>query len=345
MNLGLHISRLLPEFETVIVPGLGAFIAGYKPAQINRENDEILPPSTEISFNPKIRNNDNLLVNYVALQDNITHLEALNKIEKEREDILYRLDKGEEVTLEKLGVLHLNESQEIQFEAFGYDNLLLESFGLGALSLKDEPEDGVQEESFSGPEETIVLPPEEKIEAAFQEQEFQPVEKTEPWYADESNNKDKKRSWLWLLLILIPLTAAGIYIFLNQEKEPSAEVDSVNVQQQQPVASQSEDAGIVESLPDSAVTDSVLSASEPAVTDILSGSKYYLIGGSFKDEENAEKYLQQLKNAGYEPFHLGKRGNYYLIGIGTYASETDALSAQDSFFEKNNGSGAWVYEE
>ncbi len=347
MNLGLYVSQLLPEHEMVIVPGFGAFVSVYQPARIDKESNQILPPSNEVSFNSKIRNNDNLLVGYVSEQEKIIPAEALKWIEKEREDILYRLDKGERVMIEGLGTVSLNESREIQFESFEHDNLLLESYGLGAVSLEDEPEDVVADEIILETEESAVIPSANQPEVKDAEPEFQPVEETEPWYV-EDNREEKKKSWLWLLLILVPLVGAGIYIYFSKEKDSPTVVNSANVQQQQPVESLPESAEFIENLPDSAVSDS----SGLAVTQIPeiqennnTEIKFYLVGGSFKEEENAEKYLQQLKDAGYEPFHLGKRGNYYLIGIGTYSSEEDALAAQDSFFEKNNGSGAWVYEQ
>ena len=73
--------------------------------------------------------------------------------------------------------------------------------------------------------------------------------------------------------------------------------------------------------------------------------KYYLVGGSFKAEKNAERYLQQLKKNGYQAFHLGKRGNFYIVGIGTYNTEEEASVAKRGFLTKNPGSGIWIYKE
>ena len=84
----------------------------------------------------KIRNNDGVLVGYIAESEGISHFDALKKIEKERENIIYQLDKGEKVTLENTGVLFFDKKHEIQFESFHDDNLLLDSFGLEATSLK-----------------------------------------------------------------------------------------------------------------------------------------------------------------------------------------------------------------
>ncbi|MFW6246427.1 MAG: hypothetical protein ACOC13_03130, partial [Tangfeifania sp.] len=110
MKLGKYIQLLLPEYETVIIPGLGAFMSTYKPAEIDKESGEINPPSKTVIFNQKIRNNDGLLVATIAEKEGISHFEALQKIETERENILYQLDKGEKVILEKIGELQYDDN-------------------------------------------------------------------------------------------------------------------------------------------------------------------------------------------------------------------------------------------
>jgi cell division protein FtsN len=59
-----------------------------------------------------------------------------------------------------------------------------------------------------------------------------------------------------------------------------------------------------------------------------------LVGGSFKEEENAEKYRIELKEKGFNPFLLGKRGNFYIVGIGTFKTEAEAVAARRDFTEK-----------
>nr|WP_282189157.1 SPOR domain-containing protein [Maribellus sp. YY47] len=83
-------------------------------------------------------------------------------------------------------------------------------------------------------------------------------------------------------------------------------------------------------------------AEKTALTDTTG---FFLVGGSFKEEENAETYLQQLKDDGYQPFHLGKYGTYYIVGIGRYNTEREALKARDEYTATNPNSGVWVLEK
>lgn len=342
MKTGLYISQLLPEHDTVIVPGFGAFLTSYKPAEIDEDGQNIKPPSKTISFTTQFKNNDGLLVGFIADKEKISHFEALQKIENEREDILYRLDKGEKVSVENVGILYYDESQTIQFEPHFDENLNLDSFGLGAASLSATQQKPTEENQK---EETGAVAASSGNSTTSEEPEFEPVEDTEPWYVETQDRK--KRNWLWLLLILIPLIGAGIYIFLFQNKNQK---DTIEIRTEAPAQdSQQIDATNASAPVDSSLRDSfVVNENEPLLTEdriefAPDSSKYYLVAGSFKEQENAKEYLQELKVEGYESFWLGKKGNFYMIGIDTYDSENEAFSAQLDFLEKNPDSGAWIY--
>lgn len=328
MTIKKYIQELLLENETVIIPGFGAFISNYKPAEINTETNEIKPPSKEISFNQQIRNNDGLLVDYVAICKNISHFDALKEIENERENIVYQLDKGEKVVFDKTGILFYNKNNKLQFDPFQNENLLLDSFGLETTSLTIPP---IEEE-----------PDEEVLEAIVLEKTENPVQNSEP-------KQKKKRNWVWLLLIFIPLIVAGIIIINNKTKtnseDPANIEESVKVNTEEQIntidTTQVISTQAVE--PDTTITEKTkvdtIKIADPTIP------KYILVGGSFKDEENAEVYLQQLKAEGYNPFHLGKRGNFYIIGIGIFNSEKEADIAKWEFLSKNPGSGVWIKKE
>ena len=373
MKLGKYIHILLQEHETVIVPGLGAFISSYKPAQLNEETEEITPPTKEIAFNRKIRNNDGLLVGIIASKEGITHGKALEKIENERENILYTLDKGETVTLENVGTLVHGSGGDIQFEPAPGDDLLLDAFGLETTSLtqpEEEPEEEEVIEGSSGEEEVEQEDREAESEETGIEQgetgEEGPGDVQEEAAISPSVNADKpeehsggrkKRGWLWLLLILIPFIGAAVYVFMFDGKQEF-------VEQEPPVVEIEEDPAGVDSVvveddtlatPDSIPQDTVVAplsdtakvAEEPfdsAYSVTPDPSKYYLVSGSFKEKENAEKHLQELKGRGFEPFHLGKQGNFYIVGIDVFNNEIAAYSAQYDFLDDYPDSGVWVFK-
>ena len=350
LNLGLYISQLLQENETVIIPGFGVFISAYKHAEFDTESSQIIPPSKEISVNRKIRNNDGLLVRYVAEKEGISHFEALQKIEKEREKILYQLDKGEKINLDNTGILFYNRSNKIQFVSFDQENLLLDSFGLEAVAVKEV---STSDASFEMEVESEEMQEEKKIEIQ-EEAKLESVEEFNEWKKKVFEKENKKSGWIWYLFVLIPLIAAGIFILLNRN---NSVLDSIKVIEEKalPQNDVSDDNPIEKTNSLSGDSVSITEQAKideqneiiPETTKIRDsgGPKYYLVSGSFKEEENAEKYLQELKKKGYEPFHLGKKGNFFLIGINIYNSEREALKEQKLFIKNNPGSGAWVYIE
>ncbi|SHF56721.1 hypothetical protein SAMN05444274_106213 [Mariniphaga anaerophila] len=333
MKLGKYIQHLLLENETVIVPGFGAFISEYKPARIDKKSGEMTPPSKAIYFDSKIKNNDGLLADEIAADEQISESEALQKIGEELEEIYYHLDKGDKVTIENTGTIFYNENREIQFTSSEKENLLLDAFGLDVTSTKEEPEE--VDEEVSAPvitaENDEEAEPDENPMAAFRQAEPQPEEPTQK----------KKRGWLWFLLILIPVAAAGFFILKKERQEPPKLVEIIvesPAQQEEPPVLAT----------DSVATPAIDSVkTEPGTMDSLNfvkidSSKFYLVGGSFVEAKNAEEYFQHMKAKGFEPFFLGKRGNFFLVGLETYNNETEAYGAQYNFLDKHPGSGVWV---
>ena len=350
MKLTHYIHELLLSNETLIIPGLGAFISTYKPAEIS--GNEIKPPSKEISFTGLFKNNDGVLVTAVARRAKISQPNALKRIERERENILYQLDKGEKVIFENLGALFYNEKNEIQFTPFSEDNLLLDSFGLETITLEDTIEKTIETETAEVITETIEPKTEVKEEIKIVSAE-EPAEEIKlprplPNWAIEKPVVKKKTTWYWYLLILIPILIAGYFIF----RDKPASNYSENYQDQSAI---NEQHGVqIQTIPpaDSLQTDSVqkplvdsVKIVEPMLNLQDENSKYYLVGGGFKSEENAEKYILRLKEKSIEGILIGKRGNMFLVGIASFNTEEEAYNELNRRVRENPEWNLWVYQK
>jgi hypothetical protein len=286
------------------------------------------------------------LVGKVAEGEVISHFDALTEIEKERENIIYQLDKGDKYLLDEVGELFLNEQNKTQLIPIEEDNLLLDSFGLESVIVEENVEPS-QAITFAEKEEEI-----EDIQETEQKEIIAPVTAPAPALevAEKEEEKKKKRSWLWVLLILAPIIVVGVYITTKQKKEvePPAKktTEIIPLVKEESVIIQ--DSTIIDTIP-TIVKDSipVEKLEETPIENSIDSEKpkFYLVGGSFKIEENASTYLSQLKDEGFEPFHLGKRGNFFIVGIGTYNSEREALTARRVFHETNPNSDVWILEE
>ncbi len=369
VSFGKEIYTLLLQHDIVIIPGLGAFVSEYRPAEISDESDEIKPPSKTITFNGQLKNNDGLLVGHIAEKLHISHFNALVRIEKERDEMLFKLDKGDEVFVEGVGALSYNEQGEIVFEASEEENLLLDSFGLGAMSIS-EPQP-----AETPNDETIETPEEETVEAAEDEPEVTEPEPQEEIVTEERLVKEpeikaekqevqpkekeakKRKPWLFLLII-IPLLAVSVFIYLKGFNHSQGN----GVETQLPTNSTEELA--IEQAPaaiDTAATDSVTIATQDSTlaTDTTQNipepaemtaqeqdsMKYYLVGGSFSVKENADNYLHELQQKGYEAFHVGKKGRFFIVGIAGYKTFSEADAAKVKYMEDNPGSEVWVYRK
>jgi nucleoid DNA-binding protein/cell division septation protein DedD len=343
MNLGKYIQTLLPEHDTVIIPGFGAFLTEYNPAKIIEVTGEMSPPYSSVRFDPKIRFNDGLLSGYIATVEDISIAQANRLIDSEKEEILYKLDKGETVTIDNFGILFYSGDREVKFNYTGQDNLLMDAFGLGTTSLIDEPEpDEEAEPAADIPGETseagAVTTP---SDGPFTEPEpvaFTRTSLREP--GDVPGRRKRNKAW-WLLLFLIPIIGAGIYLLLQQTEEKPAPVQ-VRVEEPAPepqVVAPADTATMVEAVADSTNID-------PADTiDIVrpDPTTFYLIRGSFEDLENAHKYVNALRRRGDHPFHLGQHGSFFLIGIDSFKNKTQAYGEQYNYLDRFPDSGVWIF--
>ncbi len=381
LNLSNFIYSLLLENETVIIPGFGAFVSTYKPAVI-LEN-EIKPPSKEISFTQQIKNNDGMLAEIIARRAKISQSYAMKRIEKARENMLYELDKGDTVIIENIGTLVYNENNEIQFTPFQEDNLLLDSFGLETISKEDTFQKTDEIKSITNAFRETEEQPDEKETTDVVENEPIRVETNEEaekiaeavispviqlkdeLVKEEKPEKDqipeiktvgqpekqeekKKIGWYWYLLILIPIFIGGFFM-LNKKSKTNETV--INIQEK--VSIQEQDIKPETVVPADSVENNVAEQIESESTlnissesNLTSGiSKYYIVGGSFKDEENVEKYILTLKEKGLNGFNLGQKGRLYLVGIGSFDNESDAQKSLNELVKAYPGWNLWIFKK
>ncbi|NOY97151.1 MAG: SPOR domain-containing protein [Chlorobi bacterium] len=306
MDLSPFIKDLLFEHEYVIVPGLGAFVSNYKPAYLDEGKNVYFPPSKEITFNSKLKNNDRLLVDYLIEKTGIREYAAVKNIETFREEVQYRLDNGERIEIKGLGFLYTDDKQTIMFESAPAENLLRDSYGLQAVSLSNN-----KEASLTG---VVADKKEDKVA------------------------RKRKKAWVWLLII--PIVITGIFIYLNILYPPATIPPIPPPTTKGPLPGNS--TALIDSA--QAVSDSIVEQDTvvPEIKPAAETAKYYLIGGSFKEQGNADKFFNRVSRKGYKPIHMGQQGNFFIVAIGEYSNSKDAISAKKEFLEKEPGSGVWI---
>lgn len=76
-----YLIELIKDNECVIVPEFGAFISKRHSATIDYVNHRFLPPYKEIVFNNKLKNNDDLIADYISNKEKISKEDSLTKIQ------------------------------------------------------------------------------------------------------------------------------------------------------------------------------------------------------------------------------------------------------------------------
>ncbi|MDR2910247.1 MAG: SPOR domain-containing protein [Bacteroidales bacterium] len=337
MNLGQYISKLLPENEMVIIPDLGALVSKYKHAGINSKTGEITPPSKEIIFYRQIINDDGLLVDYIAEINLLPRYNALKIIKKECENIIYRLDKGERVLLEGVGEFFMNENNEIMFESHFNENMFPDSFGL-------EPVNFFEKDEYKSMPAITDTGKSNQNEELNKDSDTHP--ENEPVITPITETK-RKTVKLWYLLLVIPLVIATFFMLSKNNEKVKMQVNHKNPEIHENIADtiynvDSTQASATDSVE---ITEHEINKTEFVLTDLIDSTEFYLVVGSFKEEENVGKYIEQFDIDGYEPFYIGKTGSFHIVGIGKYNTEQEAYRARRDYIKKKCDPEAWIYKK
>jgi len=191
MEINKYISALLHKHDCVIIPGFGGFVCSYQPAEIHPGQHSFHPPSKKILFNNELKANDGLLASHIAIESDISFDEALGQIEEVSAEMILRIENGERVKLDKVGVIYTDNQGNIQFDQDKSVNYLEDAFGLA----------------------TFVSPP-------VQRHHRRPVSKPEPKRADrvpEYDNRNLLRAAYWTTGIAATFLLFGI-VFMNYDR-------------------------------------------------------------------------------------------------------------------------------
>ncbi|HIP32916.1 MAG TPA: SPOR domain-containing protein [Crocinitomicaceae bacterium] len=203
------IADLLLQNNCVIIPSFGGFVAQRVAAKIDFESGKIAPPKKSLLFNKQLINNDGLLINELAKQNQSTFNEATNQVSSVVSEWNQSLKAGERVELDKIGFLYNDSENNLCFEQDRFFNLLLESFGLGQVNF-------LTEEDVQLNEQRIELIKEEPIFVPIISTEIAPIEIEEKeTVIIEHPATDKKRIKVWKLAAaacILPIAFYSIWI-------------------------------------------------------------------------------------------------------------------------------------
>ncbi len=307
MNLAGNILELLYEHDCVIIPGIGALVANYQPAEINYTSRSIYPPAKSLIFNRDLRYNDGLLTAYLARKEKIDYGDAKKAIEKLVKEIKSTLFTGSKYLLDDLGYFYTDSKQLIQFQPELSANLMLESYGLSFVRYLGE-----------------VSP--------------MPARKLRMQGDARGGSPDRAviRKWVYAAVAASVLTAAVIIAF----RSGSMNNGNFNISSVNPFKKDSTELVTGDNPVRTVSTDE-----QKDVADIVPEvSRYHIIVGSYEDFANAREQIRIMRDSGYEARLLFTGSNKYRVSVFSSAdrqeSETQLTAVRSELNDK-----AWLYSE
>ena len=349
LNVAYYISELLYKHDCVIVPGFGGFVSTYTPARIHPGQHSFSPPSKQILFNKHLQQNDGLLAQAISSALSCNFDDVMVDITKFADDINLKLKLGKTVELNNLGILSLDPSKNICFETSDEVNFLIGSFGLSTFQSMPiiREEDAEKRKPIERRDRTN----------AVGTSEVKPIRK-------------RIRRVALACAVILPILAAAFWFtsqktdalagfgmfgkkeiskfnlvkwYVNESKE-SLNVPSAIVADSNGIAKISFTSDSPEIIVDvnKIIPDTTAVKSEMWTNNSNSDKKgYFIIGGCFAVQENADRFIKLLKEKGYQPQVIDKvRSRLTRVGIACFKSKDEAIQ----YIARLNSDvpGAWI---
>lgn len=315
MKLEKYISDLLYRHDCVIVPGLGGFIVNPKSAFIHPVQHTFFPPSKEIVFNAGLKTNDGLLANFLAMARGTSFEDAMSNIEDAVNQWQIELKEQGCFSLSGIGQFTLNAEKNLQFDPESSINYLEDAYGLGG---------------FMSP---IISREESRRKILFADRKIHLQKR----YAGVIIRRITAVSipvaammiWSifnWNMVTNVYTSNAGFLSFLRYSAKVNTEMPATPAKKI--VVNNASILPVAESK----------SAEEVTVANL----KYFIIGGAFQNEENAQNFVKKLQSEGYHASILDKtRQGLFRVSVEGYANMEEATSHLGEI-QQNINNSAWI---
>ena len=354
ISIAEAISDLLFVRDTVVVPGLGAFVKKPTSAKVNPVANHFAMPGSSIGFDPNLREDNELVVNYMAEQNYIPKDEARKLLAMFVSDCFNSLKGGKKLPLKNIGVLYYDWANDLVFEQDKEVNYNADSFGLSDFT----------------PEAVLRSKTKDEIKVEIEKQQ---KDKNTPVTVDEkavhkkdSDDDDEPRrlGWLWVLLSLglVAALVYGLHYFKvidlgkwigrqarqivvepqnytlpqytvdweRMVEEAEAKWQKAQKQTQEPVQEVHEQ----EKEPVEKPVGEQPTVEQPE-------ANIRIIAGCFGQEENAARLANTLKAEGFGGAFYELRGSKWFVSFGRYATDEEATAALREI-RANTEYKAWI---
>ena len=301
--------NLLPgmflDYDCVIIPGLGGFVCNGRSAWYDEENEEMVPPSRDVIFNPNLIHNDGLLAQEIMRARDLSYSEAMKHVEEEASFMVRQLTEGKPVEIARLGRLYSGDDGVTRFLPDSELVRVLSSFGHARIPLSKLVEK--KEKKVVPIHSPLVV----KIARAAAVIAL-PIVLGGAWILSDSSNSST-------LLSVLPTfdTEAIVSTFMPSEGSTLFNTSNEEITETIEIEYATEE------------VDLLLSENKEEEEETLAiQMNFLIIGGAFSIEENALNLAETLKLEGFTPTHHYQNHNKLnLVALGEFETESSAREA------------------
>jgi nucleoid DNA-binding protein len=362
VNIIPFIRDLLLRNQKAVIPGFGTFFIIQRPAQLNKVTRVLTPPSTVVRFDKTLMADDGKLAEMITGKSKQGKPASYEIIEGFVQSTLDELTEKGSIELSTLGTITRTKTGDFDLKP---DEDLL-----NRISLFDLPNVRVP---VSKSETVPVPPPVIKPASPKPPVEKPPVGKTE--VKQPVVVIRKRRKW-WIpvsILVLLFIAGAGLYYtgligdvsgIFNSKSDIKTEDNKLvfgksHAAENTDVIKDSTD-DISRELDERTSRENALAIDEAAEkTENATAEKeipqpentaeiavnnnlpFHIIAGAFLVPNNADRQVEQLSRKGLTATVLPKKGDYFMVSLGSYATSDEATAAMSAMKDKA-GSQMWV---
>ena len=359
MEAGKIIHQLLYQADLVILPGLGAFISTYQAARPDPVNRRISPPARIFRFDDSRQEDDEVVLNWIAEQEDLPETEARKMLTDFLADIMHELEAGREVEIPELGSFYKDPGGRVQFRFSVENNFDPETIGLKDIELLELDHEAQHQPEVSKVEEFPPAPPVIEKPQLRQEEPVvvRPVVPKPPQMPPAPpvppKQAPRKRSyrWVWIVAILLLIIGGGTYLSLQHKAEIKQLAHQWFGRKPKPIDTMAlknaTDTGLVKTLAEQARLKKALDVQGLDSTNAFipygrRNMKYYIVAASFTTYDNALKMQDELKTKGFDSEIVTQTHEYYRVTMGSYTDKQQAMVELEKMKTITRNNALWL---
>ncbi len=350
MGIEKDLHELLFCHDCVIVPQWGGFLTHYRSAKLDEARRIVHPPGKDVSFNKNLIRSDGLLADHVAKREGRSFKEAQDVIEEAVKQWRDELKLHGRLEMPHIGIFYHDAEKNLQFDPDRSTNFLKDAYGLAPVTALPVEKRTPIVRVLPQPAATGAAVVERRTGAIWAAAAAAAVlfgagafwaynagaGPQGQWSGFDPFGPAVERTYTpsdgvpAALHTVAPLRLPDGLLGVKEIELPAGKDMHITV-----------DLGSPEPPVPAPAVSTRVTVSGKAATAKAARGRFHVIGGCFAQEENAERFLQELRGKGFDAQRLSRHGELHPVAFGSFSSREEALQAM-AHVKENGPYSAWL---